>query len=263
MTWNWTSQFENAPIGGDFGSITSYEIRRHKEALGERVEAEHNISVADPPIITHKSGECSIVHEEVETIATTKLVVGALQFHSSILKRDSGVGLVTVSTESHLGLINVVSSETEHPDYIIPGKSTGFETLMGNVLMSGNTVTGLPTSAFDDEQQVLSRGGHLGNHATTGSKHNDGSITSLTGWPDIGANKLKLTSHSHVMTTIGWQELDFGRYASFPILSTARTGSVLMGKPADTDSDDYFGRLKVYCPENETYTLNYKRLNAS
>lgn len=264
MIWQWTSQFENSPTGKDIGGVTAYEIKRHKEALGERISAQHDISPADPPLVTHRVGYCSIVLEvEDEETATPKLVDGALQYQAGDLKRDNGSILEDVVSRSHLSLINVGSAETEHPDYLNAEHSQGFENLQGALDMNSKKITGLPTSGFSSNDQILSHDAHMGNNAVTGCKHSDGVITAAFSDIKMYGAKLKLTDDSHTMNTVGWHEVNFGQYATFPRLDTAGTSQLIIGLTSESDVDNYVGRLRVYCPEALDYTLRWKRLNVS
>lgn len=73
----WNNSFEAYPSGSDFASVTAKAIRESKVGFHEYIEVEHTFDGTDNPIMTHKTGFCSII-KEVESLETP-LVEGAFQ----------------------------------------------------------------------------------------------------------------------------------------------------------------------------------------
>ncbi len=259
MTWDWTSQFENAPIGGDFGAVTAYEIRRHKVAFEERFIKEHNMDV-DPGtslVVTHKVGECAIVNVSPEDPIVPSLVDGALQWDGS-LKRDTGVILEVAATTDHLGLIGV-TTEDEHPKYVHRIHTDGYDELTGELdLQSLYKITALPTTEDAANTTVLSRGAHLGDHGSGGAKHNADHFE-VQG-EAIGARKIKFVPKVKILTLahLAQVTVTFGGYSTFPgILWSNYTGNDAFKMLARSGAAGYNGNISFTNTSGATRIMHF------
>ncbi len=260
MTWSWTSQFENNPIGGNFGAVTSYEIRRHKEAFEERFEKEHYLDTADAPEGYHLSGQCSVVLLDSE--GTTLLVDGALQLHEFTLKRDTALALENIATANHLNLLGTTDVEADHPQYVAVNHSQGYEELNAEVdFLSTYGVSGLPSDySTADEKAALSRGGHLGTAAGGGAKHDDDSFDLIPG-DSFGLDVFDTEVATFNPTFSGGNaQVVLGEFCGFPALTAiSGTTAPILWVCTDTWVDDYQGRIGLRNADNPTITLKAKR----
>lgn len=256
MTYQWTSQFENSPVGSDLGAITAFEILRHKLAFRERFEREHFFDEGDTPECYHLPGMCSIVEVRDSALATN-LVDGGLQYYQ-YLGRDNGTTMDAATAGSHLGLIAGTEDPTDHPQYFnrAGDKMTG---VLIATDLSGIRGT-LP--AEPSNRTVLSKGMHIGADGGGNSKHPDDSFEPLESI-SIGMDKLKTSLVNTLTANIssGQAELRFDNEYAFGFW-------LIGGNPCTlyvcrTNYSDYIGCFKIKNGTDGVRTFEYLKMDAS
>jgi hypothetical protein len=254
MTWEWNTGFEARPSGSDFGSVSLQAMRDLEGAFKERFGQDHVFDESATPLCYHKAGLCSVVGISEGSLASN-LVEGALQYSEEDgLKRDTGAGMEAAAPSSHLGLIGVGDVEEDHPQYVPLIPAAGYVSVTGDIEMASSyKVTGLPSDVGGGEpdEEVLSRGMHLGDAVAGGAKHNDGVVTLAGAFTDgikLGLGKFSITKRSGVYSA---GDISFDNYASFPVFDSGTVSTYVYGH-SGVNSNDYTGRLRLQHSGSQT-----------
>lgn len=206
----WNEEFKNYPQTGMYASVSAQAINEFLLLFKEMFSVQHEWSDLTAPTLIHRIGECGIV-EMVPDDETpiSHSVEGGLQYQvtDDELFRDNGATLDgPINSRSHGSLIGLL--DDDHTQYI---------TVDNDPLITSLTVGAIEN--LDEAEMdyvdwcIMPRVLHMGNDATTGSKHDDDSVTSLGYEALLGSDKLNeveetlysgtLTDGSHVEVNPG------------------------------------------------------------
>jgi len=263
MTYNWNTQFEAQPSGGDFAYTMGSGLRDTKAAFKERIEVEHTFDESSSAIIGHKPGECSIVNV-VDGMPVSFLKQGALHLDSSakVLYYDTGTAVSPMFTYDHTQLEGL--SDDDHTQYF---KIDGSDTVTGTV--SIDDIEGIGSNSPPDEDEALTYEVHINVGYESDADHVDGILDAK----NVSFNMRHLNLQEETITfnpDDEWKEVDLGDLASFPIPERPESGDVeeyfnyvqVNFRPiTSSESFDKNGRMQIRVYYNTApITLKYYRI---
>lgn len=256
MDFIWNSAFEGFPSNSDFGSIMGAVTRDTKAAFEERFSVEHNLDYSSDANCTHKEGECTVVVVG-EDAKVPKQVDGGVHHKNGVLFRESASGAMeSAAAGDHASMQN--KSPDHHPQYF---RIDGTDSL--NFELTVDSLENLPTEydGGESNNQVLSRGQHIGTGDPDGTKHTLDSFNFDDHVQTIGVDILK---HTHVddesvSLSGGSAEVRLQDYCSMP-LCTAGPDEVAL-RASEVDNDDYVASFMLEGSDG-IYTLDYRYLEA-
>lgn len=141
----WNTAFEGTPGGGDFGSITSSNLREFLGLFKTMLSKEHTFDSAETPEILHKRGYCSVLGLGYES--EDSVIENGLALVNGSFIHNNGITYTPVETKDHRELLNLTVGNP-HTQYILKSSP-----VFGDVILDDLKNVGTPghPSTLDDE----------------------------------------------------------------------------------------------------------------